>query len=538
MAQYSKPDSELGFVGDTALIEKLKFDNLRHTVLGCMLGDFNEVGDYVVSPEIVKELISMEKYVDRTYENVELCKSFLKLDKQISFLITFEGNKATLSLIEKLNYEGNFALNSGTYSNINEYVLDTVETTGDINRNMIYIRWNIRVANGNVVDIFNCDSAILEKYLGIVNRFKYILETNKIILKSEAKMEEIEAGYANDIFAILDRYPTLKDAVLANVKKSLTEKKNSINIKKPFFANTFNEMLENSVNQNLSVLSEKELEEFNVEKRNAIVNLNLNRQGILETEHYNIEEGSKSPNGIRLKTDPNYSFKTLEELGGELVDANIDAINHKDSGELGLIQRTILAIGERKGTNPILDGVIASTERNRLNERLTGLGLGEFVGIEKPQQEKDVSKDVQKQADQNKAQAVKKQQANNNDKKQAASAKKGGGSGGGKKGGGSNGKSNKTDKNKSGGKDSSKTKTESQWVFLRTGSGNSDNLEVKKDQPKVEDKFNPDLNRKKETIMTTRDRLETTRRQIETRGRTVETIHKRIIVQEDLESGL
>ena len=175
MSQYLKPDSMLGYVEDSAQIECLKFNNLRHTILGCMLGDFDEVGAYVVSPDIVSELISMEKYLVQTYDNIELCKSALKLDKQISFMVTFEGNKVTLSLVEKINYEANFLLNSGTYSNINEYVLDSVETSGEVNRNVIYQRWNIKTTPSTIIDIFNCDDSVLEKFFGIVNRFKYLL---------------------------------------------------------------------------------------------------------------------------------------------------------------------------------------------------------------------------------------------------------------------------------------------------------------------------------------------------------------------------
>ena len=161
MAQYLKPESELGYIEDVSEIANLKFNNLRHTVLGCMLGDFNDVGDYVVAPQLVSELITMEKYLVQTYDNIELCKSCLKLDKQISFMVTFEGNKATLSLVEKINYQANYALNSGVYSNLNEYLLDSVETSGEINRNAIYERWNIKPYGGNVVDIFNCDNSIL-----------------------------------------------------------------------------------------------------------------------------------------------------------------------------------------------------------------------------------------------------------------------------------------------------------------------------------------------------------------------------------------
>ena len=112
MSKYIKPDCELGYVEDNAEIDYLKFNNLRHTILGCMLGDFNQEGEYVVNSEIVKELVSMPKYVVETMENIEVCVSELKLDKQISFLVTFEEDRATLSLIEKLSFEANFKLNS------------------------------------------------------------------------------------------------------------------------------------------------------------------------------------------------------------------------------------------------------------------------------------------------------------------------------------------------------------------------------------------------------------------------------------------
>ncbi|MBQ8615722.1 MAG: hypothetical protein IJ415_04075, partial [Clostridia bacterium] len=251
MSQYLKPDCELGYIEDQAEIESLKINNLRHAILGCMLGDFDETGAYVVEPEIVQELIEMPKYIVETMDNIEICKSALKLDKQISFAVTLEGNKATLSLLEKLSYEANFAINSGTYSNINEYILDTVETSGEINRNAIYTRWNIGEFGGNVIDIFNCDEEVLEKYFGIVNRFKYLLNANKVLLEKEEKIEEVEASYANEIFEILKHYPKLQDAVMKQVKETLNEKKDSISVNKPNFAKTFNELLENVIQTNV-----------------------------------------------------------------------------------------------------------------------------------------------------------------------------------------------------------------------------------------------------------------------------------------------
>lgn len=381
MAQYLKPDSAMGYVEDNAEIESLKFNNLRHSVLGCMLGDFNEVGEYVVSHEIVDELIHMEKYIVQTYDNIELCKSVLKLDKQISFMVTFEGNKATLSLVEKLNYEANFAINSGTYSNINEYVLDLVETSGEINRNVIYERWNIKPFGGNIVDIFNCDESILEKYLGVVNRFKYLLEANKILLNKEEELEEAEACYSNDILEILKHYPKLEQEVIKTIKETLSEKKEAVSVKKPNFAKTFNEVFENAVQQNIGVLEEKEKEAFEQEKRNAIVNLNIKREDLIDVEYkQEIQDKNQiNPNVVILKVAPITQSRTINELGEEFVAEEKfvqEKLNKQDNG--------------------------GKSELDKLKSNLQNFGFGEMLDITKNENNKAASKEetyVQKSGD-------------------------------------------------------------------------------------------------------------------------------------------
>jgi len=59
MSKYLKQDTKLGFIEDNAEIEYTRFCDLRHTILGCMLGDYDANGIYVLSPEIKKELIAM-----------------------------------------------------------------------------------------------------------------------------------------------------------------------------------------------------------------------------------------------------------------------------------------------------------------------------------------------------------------------------------------------------------------------------------------------------------------------------------------------
>lgn len=274
MAKYLKQDSELGYIEDSADIQYQKFNNLRHTILGCMLGDFDENGKYVVDPEIKKELIAMKKYIVETVDNIDVCHGCLKLDKYITFLVTFEGNKATLSLVEKLSFEANFKINSGTYSNVNEYILDEVETSGEIDKNVIYRRWNVDVFGGNYLDVFNMDEETIAQYFGIVNRFKYLMMANEILLNHEEELEEIESEYSMSMLELVSRYPKLKEAVIKEINESMKDKEEFIRIDKPNFAKTLNELITKTIEDNVSLLTEEERKDFDIEKHNIQVNYN------------------------------------------------------------------------------------------------------------------------------------------------------------------------------------------------------------------------------------------------------------------------
>ncbi len=401
MAQYLKPDSLLGYIEDSAEIENLKTNNLRHSVLGCMLGDFNEVGAYVVSPEIVKELIEMEKYVVQVFDNIELCKSALKLDKQISFMVTFEGNRATLALVEKLNYEANFAINSGTYSDINEYVLDSVETSGEVNRNVLYARWNIKSMPSAIIDIFNCGEDILAKYFGIVERFQYLLNANTVLLEKEEAIEEVEAEYLNQIFTILSRHPKLEKEVLKTVKQSLSEKKNAVSANKPYFAKTLNEVVENAIQKNINVLEDAKQKEFLAEKRNAIVTMNIKREDLLEIEKVKTEDIDQiSPAIPILKIAPVVKKQTINESAQALVkitnqvQRRIEGVSSAETAN-DLLQRTMQRAQNANVNNQPKEKIVVTPkpQRKKLETILNQHGIGSLVDVKQPpkKQEQTIS---------------------------------------------------------------------------------------------------------------------------------------------------
>ncbi len=287
MAHYLKEDSPVGYVEDSLQIQYLKFNNLRHTILGFMLGDFDEKGEYRVSAQIIKELIKMPKYLHQTEDNIEVCLSAIKLDKQITFIVTYEGDKVTLSLAEKLNYEANFKLNSGSYSNIHEFVLDEVETSGVVDRNVIYKRWNIKPFGGQVLDVFNMDEETLALYAGLVDRFKFLLCANKLLLDKEEEVEAIEEEYALNNFEVLSHYPELKTAVNNHIKETLNGKPDFIRVDRPNFAKTFNEVLDNAIESYLYLLTDEQKQQFNAERTNLLYNINLKRENLFNIYTFN-----------------------------------------------------------------------------------------------------------------------------------------------------------------------------------------------------------------------------------------------------------
>lgn len=284
MANYLKQGTNDVFITDNAEIELAKFNNLRFSVLGYMLGDFDEHGVYTVDEGIAKELINMRKYVVSTVDNVEICHSEIRLNRPITFLVTFEEDCATLSLIEKIGHEGNYKDNGGSVSDINEYVLDKIQTSGIINKDVVYRRWHIGEFAGTARDVASLDEETKAELLGVINRFKYLLYMNNYLLEKEEELEEQELAYAENMRMLLVRYPKLDEAVKKSVKEKLVLKKDFVRVDKPFVVRTINEVMEQAILENLSVLKPEELKMFNEEKHVIANEYNLHVSQIVQAK--------------------------------------------------------------------------------------------------------------------------------------------------------------------------------------------------------------------------------------------------------------
>lgn len=393
MAKYLKQDSDLGYVEDSAEIEYLKFNNLRHTILGYMWGDFNSEGEYVISPDIQRELIALKKYVVDTIDNIDICYSNIKFDKQITFMVTLEGNRATLSLVEKISFEANNKLNSGTYSNINEYILDEVETSGVVDKNALYRRWNISVVPGEILDVFHMDEDALAVYAGLTKRFKYLIKANEIFLNNEEKLEEIEAEYSVNLLAIIEHYPKLKKIVDAELKSTLTEKKDFIRIDRPNFAKTVNEIIEKVIENNINVLDEEEKKEFEAEKHNVQVEHNIKVQDTIEyktetievnEEHVGNEITAEKKDKIVLETYREEERQTIPELAQNNLQAEKQVVERNIAEAIAINTGIILERGNDSNNVEVSEqgkDRKISKDREKANSRLlVAIVAGAVIG--------------------------------------------------------------------------------------------------------------------------------------------------------------
>ncbi len=262
--KFLKFDTDKGFLDNKDDINYYASKQMRKVVFGGMLGDFDENGFYVINQKIVNELVAMPKVIVDAIDGSELMRSKVKADTFFHFILSVEGNKATLSLLEKLHHQSNKTFNSGSYSDINEYVLDEVVVPDkDFNRNALYQKYNIIPQDdGEALSIFDADEQTIALYFNIIEKIKVNYLTQDKLISKEKEIEEIEANYFEQILALLAEFPIIEKDVKQEVKDTLTEKHNFMIVSNPFFQQTVNEVVDISVEKHAEKLEEDQKKQF------------------------------------------------------------------------------------------------------------------------------------------------------------------------------------------------------------------------------------------------------------------------------------
>ena len=111
--KYFKFDEIDQFLEDQTDINYYATNQVRRVAVGNMLGDYNEQGLYVLDEKLIKELVAMPKVIVDSVGGADLIRSAIKFDSYIHFMLTIEEDKASLILLEKVNFESNVKYNAG-----------------------------------------------------------------------------------------------------------------------------------------------------------------------------------------------------------------------------------------------------------------------------------------------------------------------------------------------------------------------------------------------------------------------------------------
>lgn len=308
--KFLKFDAEKGFLDNKDDINYFATKQMRKVVFGGMLGDFDENGFYVVNQKIVNELLAMPKVIVDAVEGSELIRSKVKADTFFHFILSIEGDKATFSLLEKVYHQSNRTLNGGSYSDINEYVLDEVIVPDrDFNRNALYEKYNINPHDdGEALSIFDASEETIALYFNILEKIKInYLTQNKLIL-NEQQIEEIEVDYFDKVLKLINQYPTIKEEFSKDVQDVLKEKSAFIVENNPFFQQTVNEIVDANLERISNKLDDEQKQEF------------LNKLRVIKAEYYNAIKNLLS---IQIKQSAGVKFNSSqmsqEAIIGSLV---------------------------------------------------------------------------------------------------------------------------------------------------------------------------------------------------------------------------
>ena len=167
---YKRVDIDGGVVTDSSEAAYYKAVQVNDVIDNCLLGDFDEKGNYVVSPVIVEQLFKMKKVYVSTFEKSVFVESVREFDGygKINFRLKWTTNNkgqkvVILELLEDINRV------NGYFQNTNHVALLGISIDDTISTSAIYKYFNVvdkaddgsddegaeRENNKDIIDILN-----------------------------------------------------------------------------------------------------------------------------------------------------------------------------------------------------------------------------------------------------------------------------------------------------------------------------------------------------------------------------------------------
>ena len=344
--EYANLDDE---IDDDVEIEFDKFQKMEQVVFGNLLGDFLQDGKYSVDRDICAELIHIEKVVVGEFGNEIQLKSPIKFETFPCFILRVKDTRIGLYLLEEINHAGNESIGSGSYCDINEFLVDEMKFSTDnviLNLNEAYKKYNItkKLDEGKIKEISEIDkykdyNAILKKLA--LNKLK-----QNILIENHDLLENVEQEYIDQTLKLIEKYPEFKYIVTKELEGALIDKTELISKNKPFYNRAFRELLDDVIFMNDGELSEKDREEFYAKQKDAKQDYSLSSSKIKDL----IEQVQKPDD-----------TKTRE---------NLENIENKNENEISKLNETKLKSKQKskaKETQAEIEAVV-NTYQKQLEE--------------------------------------------------------------------------------------------------------------------------------------------------------------------------
>ena len=138
---YKRRNGE-NLIGDPQAIESCKNEQSRDVIDNARLGSYDKFGNYMIIPDIKRELVSMPKLVYNVKHDgnkvVYELKGTIPMFGDLFFKLAFAGEEAVLSITETINREAN------GYLEVYDEVVDSLSFGKDaLPQSVIFRNYNV-----------------------------------------------------------------------------------------------------------------------------------------------------------------------------------------------------------------------------------------------------------------------------------------------------------------------------------------------------------------------------------------------------------
>lgn len=355
-SKYRRIDCEGGYLTDSIEISNYKVMQKQEILANCLLGDFNNQGNYIVGEKVLQALVGIEKILLTNYKNIYFCKSSHVFEdkEELQFCVVIkepekegENSTAILKIMENVSHINGYIQNTNTF---------VVASYSDVYDGFFYSKMKKVFNIIEVTDKNGRDK--IEDIKEIQNRISYI---RKCEVMSESELANVQMKY------YFNRIEKLKQLNQENIIISFDELKKKASVfldeNSPQYYIYLNQLLDQAVDMEITKHPEKKqvikdaMEQIDAPYRAEV-------ESLIETTKEKVEQVGKSQDVKKVATAK--KPEKQKSSGGKSSSSSSKGGSSSSKSKSGG------AKSKPKTTkfDPIIDVNIFDTDQNVINKSL------------------------------------------------------------------------------------------------------------------------------------------------------------------------